>query len=263
MNAGARGVEVVMSATITDGHRAWPALTSPWVMHMTWADVCFLHWPVDAALLARRIPRGLQLDTHGGKAYLTLTPLRMLDTRPRLTPAIPGVSNFLELNVRTYVTDPRSSPEAAHKPGVYFFSLDCDSALAVASARAAYHLNYIEARMSFTRSDDGNRFEMRSERMEASFAAQYGPRGNPYHTKTGTLERFLTDRYCLYADSSSGGLYRAEIDHEPWTLRSAEAVVEVNTMAAPLGIELPRVCPLVQYAEKLEVHGWLPERVNA
>ncbi len=125
-------------------HRPWPLPESPWVMAMSWHDLAFLHWPVSAAALAKKIPPGLTLDTFEGDAYLGVVPFHMTGVRPRLGPSIPGVSSFIELNVRTYVT-------TEGKPGVWFFSLDATSRLAVRAARRFFHLPYFDARMSSVR----------------------------------------------------------------------------------------------------------------
>src|SRR5258707_3933853 len=122
-------------------HRPWPPPDGPWVMAQSWHDLLFAHWRMDAAVLRAQIPRALEIDTFEGQAWIAVVPFRMSGVRPRLAPAIPGLSAFPELNVRTYVT-------AEGKPGVWFFSLDAANAIAVAAARATFHLPYFLARMS-------------------------------------------------------------------------------------------------------------------
>ena len=99
------------------------------VMHQSWRRLLFLHWEVDPAVLASRLPAGLHLDLHGGKAWLGVVPFLMCDVRPRGLPAVPGLSNFPELNVRTYVHDKNGVA------GVWFFSLDAGQRPADREAR--------------------------------------------------------------------------------------------------------------------------------
>jgi len=107
-------------------------------MTQSWHNLLFAHWPVDAALLRRRMPPGLPLDLYDGQAWIGVVPFRMTNVSPRFVPALPWMSEFAEVNVRTYVT-------VGAKPGVYFFSLDAENALAVAAARSLLHLPYFTA----------------------------------------------------------------------------------------------------------------------
>ena len=216
---------------------------------MSWWDLAFLHWPVAPDVLRARIPPGLELDTFEGEAFLGVVPFHMTGVRPRFAPPLPGVSSFVELNVRTYVV-------AGGKPGVWFFSLDATSRLAVRGARWSFHLPYFDARMSSTREEGFVRY--RSERVhrgapEARFAARYRGVGSARGTD---LERWLTERYCLYS-SQEGRLFRGDIHHRPWPLESAEVEMEILDMTRLLGIELPPAPPLVHFAERLDVVGWL------
>lgn len=104
--------------------RTWPLPNQPWVMRMTWSELLFAHWPIEPDEVARLLPNGVTLDTRDGKAWVGVVPFLMSNIAPRLCPPIPGLSRFLELNVRTYVT-------VNSKPGVWFFSLDAASRVAV------------------------------------------------------------------------------------------------------------------------------------
>src|ERR1043165_8843269 len=121
-------------------HRPWPLPRSPWLMTQSWHDLLFAHWPVDAALLRSRLPSGFPLDLYDGQAWIGVVPFRMTNVAPGLAPALPFVSAFAEINVRTYVT-------IDGRPGVYFFSLDAESSMAVAAARSLLPLPYFTAQM--------------------------------------------------------------------------------------------------------------------
>ncbi|MBE2238577.1 MAG: DUF2071 domain-containing protein, partial [Caldilineaceae bacterium] len=120
-------------------HRPWPRPASPWVMAQEWCNLLFAHWPLPAAAMQALLPPSLTLDTFEGQAWLGIVPFRMRGVRPRLTPPIPWLSAFPELNVRTYV---RLRDQGIEKRGVYFFSLDAANPVAVRIARRTFHLPY-------------------------------------------------------------------------------------------------------------------------
>src|SRR5438105_11713011 len=198
-----RSVDHILNTT---AHRPWPLPREPWTMVQTWHDLLFAHWPLPVGQLRPLVPPSLQIDTFGGEAWVAVTPLYISGLRMRWLPPFPFGSWFPEINVRTYVT-------VQEKPGVYFFSLDAASLNAVMGARLLYKLPYFLARMSRLRK--GQDVVFRSERAgRARFAGEYGPRSEPRQAQKGTLEHFLTERYCLYTVAQQS-LYRAEIHHLP------------------------------------------------
>jgi uncharacterized protein len=228
-------------------HRPWPVPERPWVMAQTWDDLLFAHWRVPAESIARLVPQGLEVDQHDGTAWLGVTPFVLTGFRLRGVPPLPRVSTFPELNVRTYVT-------AEDKPGIWFFSLDAASRLAVEGARLTYKLPYFQARMSARRR--GEHVEYTSDRLDGSdhsFAGRYRPTGEVFNAEPGSLEWFLTERYCLYA-VDEGRLHRADIQHPPWPLQEAEAALETNTMP-PREITL-QGSPLWHFSRRQDVLIW-------
>ena len=237
-------------------HRPWPVPARPWIMAQSWHDLLFAHWPVDPAVLRSRIPAKLQIDTFDGSAWLGIVPFRMSGVRLRATPAFPWLSAFPELNVRTYVT-------GEDKPGVWFFSLDAANSLAVAVARAWFHLPYYNARMECHAENDW--IQYRSDRTHrnapaASLLARYTASGPAHSPQPGSLEHFLTERYCLYS-ANGPQLYRGEIHHPPWLLQAAEAQFDRNTMAEASGFVLPKIPPLLHFARRQDMVAWAPERI--
>jgi uncharacterized protein YqjF (DUF2071 family) len=223
---------------------------------MTWRDLLFAHWAVRAELLRPLIPAALELDLFEGRAWIGAVPFLMENTTARFVPPIPGVHAFPELNLRTYV-------KAHGKPGVWFFSLDAGQRLAVRTARAFFHLPYFDAEFEIS---GGAEILYRSRRTHrgapaASFDASYRPTGLTYRAKSGDLDSFLTDRYCLYSADEAGAVYRGEIDHAPWRLQLAEAEVRVNTLGDWLGLPLQGEPQMLHFARKLDVHAWLIQRL--
>jgi uncharacterized protein YqjF (DUF2071 family) len=239
-------------------HRPWPMPDAPWVMTQTWHNLLFAHWPVDARALRELVPPGLPLDVYEGQAWIGIVPFRMTNVAPRGVPNIPFVSAFPELNVRTYVT-------VGGKPGVYFFSLDADSSIAVATARTLVGLPYFNATMHVEVTGGEVRYESkRDTRMGgvAEFRARYRPTGPVSPPVEGSLEYFLTERYCLYRVDDSFHAQRLEIHHPKWPLQVAAATFECNTMADAAGVRLPSTAPLLHYAERQDMVAWAPYRID-
>jgi hypothetical protein len=225
-------------------------------MGQTWLDLLFAHWAVPAEQLGRLLPPALELERFRGRAYIGVTPFRLTALRARGTLPLPLVSSFLELNVRTYVS-------FAGKPGIWFFSLDASSRLAVAAARRAYKLPYFHAAITAVARGDG--LDYACTRSEAErpyvFEGHYRPVGSVAPPAPGTIEHFLVERYCLYAVDEGGALHRAEIHHAPWPLQAAEARIELNTMA-PTGVAVPDEPPLVHFSRRQDVVIWPLEPVT-
>ncbi|MEM7181212.1 MAG: DUF2071 domain-containing protein [Spirochaetota bacterium] len=231
-------------------HRPWPLPQSPWVMKQVWHDLLFIHWEVPVAEIQGMIPQYLQVDTFAGKTYLGLVPFHMSGIRPRFLPAVPYLSSFPELNVRVYVT-------RDNKPGVYFFSLDAANSLAVEIARFWFHLPYLYAKMSVQLEDGWYKYSsVRTDTRgkQSELQMQYRPIGDSYLSQPGTLEHWLTERYCLYANDSKNNLYRGEIHHVPWPLQAAEYSFTQNSMPEGHGFFISEKEPLmVQFVKYLEV----------
>jgi uncharacterized protein len=255
-----RGVSVVadylqtparQAATLEEtGHRPWP-LPQPgrWLMGQTWDDLLFAHWAVRVEAVRAHVPDVLPVDTWDGMAWVGVTPFRLNGLRLRATPPPPVLSSFRELNARTYVT-------IGGKAGIWFFSLDASSRLAVEAARRTYRLPYFHARMSAER--DGASIHYRSRRRAngerpARFEAVYEADGPIFQATRGTLEHFLTERYCLYT-VDGGRVFVAEIHHRPWPLQPATAEIRENTMPPP-GIATDGE-PLLHYAARQDVVIW-------
>lgn len=237
---------------IAERTATWPVPRRNWSMAMSWHDLLFMHWPVDAEPLRAALPRGMELDLFDGQAWLAVVPFHMTGIRHRQLPELPLMSAFPELNVRTYVT-------VNGRPGVYFYSLDAGHALAVAVARATFHLRYFRARIGIRH--DGGAIHYRSERIHrgappATFEARYRPTGEPRLNRPGTLEHFLTERYCLYSADAAGGIHCGQIAHLPWQLQPAEAEELDNTMTGQLNSSLPNDPPLLHFAKRMDVVAW-------
>jgi len=235
---------VTQAAVTKDtSHRPWPVPEGPWANGQSWIDLAFLHWRVDADALRKLVGSGVELETYDGAAWIGITPFLLRDFRLRGLPPAPRLSTFPELNVRTYVT-------RDGKPGIWFFSLDAASTLAVEGAKRLYRLPYQRAQMSYRRVGDHVQYE--SARAGAAFSGTYRGTGQLFRAEEGSLEYFLTERYCLYTEDGARS-YRAEIHHPPWELQRGEATVDLNTMSP---IPLVDAEPHVLFSPRQDVVIW-------
>jgi uncharacterized protein YqjF (DUF2071 family) len=242
----------------TTAHRPWPLPERPWIMTQSWHDLLFAHWPLDKAVVRDKVPAGFDLDTFDGQAWLGIIPFHMTNVAPRGLPALPWVSAFPELNVRTYVT-------VDGKPGIFFFSLDAGNPIAVGTARTLFHLPYRSAAMTVEERDGWIAYNSRrtSGPLPADLAGRYRPTGAAQHALPGTLEYFLTERYCLYTVDGSFRPYRLEVHHAPWPLQPAACELSVNTMADAAGIRLPSMAPLLYFSKRQDMVAFPLERLAA
>ena len=230
------------------------------VMRQRWAELLFLHWPVPPDDLRPLLPPGLTPDTFAGEAFAGLVPFTMTGVRPVWAPAVPGLSAFHEVNVRTYVH------RDGGDPGVFFFSLDAANPVAVRLARWLWKLPYHFARMRLARGngdETGLGVEYDSERLwpgpvPAACRVRYRPTGTPAPAAPGTLEHFLVERYLLYTTRLSARgkmrLLRGQVHHAPYPLQPAvvdemeESLVRAARIVRP---EIPP--PLAHYAREVRV----------
>lgn len=253
-----RGSEFDPRILEVTAHRPWPMPGAPWVMTQTWRHLLFAHWPIAADVLRPLVPAALEIDRFDGVAWLGIVPFEMSNVVPRGVRAIERLSTFPELNVRTYV-------QHRGVPGVYFFSLDADNRLVVATARRFFHLPYFRADMTIATARGNVRYHSRrrgSAAAGASFSAQYQPVGASWEPVPGTVECFLTERYCLFTVNRSGKVLRVDIHHPPWTLQPADAEISDNTMAVAAGITLPDTAPLLHVAGRQDVVAWMPVKAD-
>ena len=228
-----------------------------WVMAQTWQRLLFAHWPVSVDVIRPMIPPQLAIDTWDGTAWIGVVPFLMNGVRLRGLPPVPMTDQFPELNVRTYVKKDGID-------GVWFFSLDAANPLAVFTARRWFNLPYYNAKMSL--SEHGDTIHYSSQRTHrnakpATFIAEYHPISKVQDFAPDSHERWLTERYALFAADKSGTVYRGDIQHKLWPIQLAEADIQQNTMAKASGIEFPDTQPLLHYVHHIDVITWALLRV--
>lgn len=223
-------------------------------MYQRWESLLFLHWRLPPARIQETIPRALTVDTFDGEAFVGVTPFLMRNVRPVGLPAVPWLSDFHELNVRTYVHDRHGVP------GVWFYSLDCDQRLAVLAARVFTGLPYLNAAMSATKRDGWNEYTCRREGTDEVACYRYRGLGvAAAEAHPDSLEFFLLERYYLYAERA-GALIRAQVSHEPYAFRPAE-VAQSSALPARLDglAELPDLPMHACFIDGIDVNVYATE----
>ncbi len=229
------------------------------LMYQSWRELLFLHWDFSAEEIQATLPPGLYVDTFDGRAWVGVVPFWMRNIRPRWFPSVPGISNFLELNLRTYVHDDRGTC------GVWFYSLDANQSLAVWAARTFFHLNYQNARMSSTRDEATGWTDYLSQRIAtpADMACQYRyrPASPPCPAEPGSFPFFLVERYVLFAAAPDGRLSTGTVVHEPYQISDVELAqwsdspLVLNGFACP---GRPPVHATMSRGVDVDIYGLLP-----
>lgn len=216
------------------------------IMYQRWQELLFLHWPVDAERIARDLPDGLQVDLHAGQAWLGIVPFQMVGVRPRLLPAVPGLSNFPEVNVRTYVIDSKG------RPGVWFYSLDTPKHLPNWIARTWFHLNYRLAKVQVMQDATGICYAAELCTKEGRDTVQmyaWLRTGKVFQAAPGSLEFFLTERYRLFAyDRKHKRLLTGCVHHPPYPLQTVELSQYSTLLFQTNGLDEPLAAPVSSLA---------------
>ncbi|MEL6626288.1 MAG: DUF2071 domain-containing protein [Bacteroidota bacterium] len=232
----------------------------PLVMYQRWRDLLFLHWEVEPDQIQQTLPSGLRVDTFEGKAYVGIVPFFMEGIRPRFLPAVPGISNFLELNLRTYVIGPDGTP------GVWFYSLDANSWIGVEVAKSFFSLPYEHAYQQSPFFQGKEWIDFHSTRKNPQEAIPlrytYRPVKEIGEAPLGTLEFFLVERYILFSyRPKSQKLFKGRIHHTPYVLQEAEVHTYQPELFALNGFETPQRSPdhvVMSKGVSVNVH-WIEE----
>jgi uncharacterized protein YqjF (DUF2071 family) len=237
--------------------RPYPLPKGPWVQQQSWCDVLFAHWPVSEASLRPWVPEGLELDAWEGTPWIAVTALHLKNLRLRGTPPVPGASEVLEGDLRTYV-------RVGGVHGVLYLTMEASNPLVGAAARTAYHMPYRGSQV--TKQAVGEGWEMSCRRGspsgEIAWRGEWQPSGPEYGCRPDTPEGRLIDQWELFTVDGRGRVYQAGIHRPPWALRSAEARIEVDTFASAFGLDLLSPNPHLCCSKGVEVLVWWPRRVR-
>ena len=226
-------------------------------MRQEWNDLLFIHWPVPAAVVQQRLPRGVVADEFDGTAWVGLVAFHMQRIGAGRGPAMPYLGSFPETNVRTYVRGPDGTP------GVWFDSLDVSRLLPTLVARSTYGLPYMWSRMRISKSANDYRYTCRRRwggpRARSVANAVVGePIAAP---EVSSLERFLTCRWGLFS-TFVGQLVYAPVEHPEWPLHRARLTELDDTLVQAAGYPPAPGEPLVHWSPGVAVRIGRPKKVR-
>ncbi|MEQ8718318.1 MAG: DUF2071 domain-containing protein [Acidimicrobiales bacterium] len=228
------------------------------VMLQSWTDLVYLHWDHPPDVVQALLPDGVRVDTFEDRAWIGLVPFMMRAIRVPGTPAIPWVSTFPEINVRTYVID------ATGRRAVWFFSLDIPRSVPVGIARLAYDLPYCWAAARYETDGERRRYVSRRRRPHRSAARldmTILPTDPIAADRETDLDRWLTARWGLVAGTRRT-LRHAPVDHPRWPLHRAEVLHLDQTLVEAAGLPAPASPPHVLYSPGVDVRVGLPRRIG-
>ncbi|MGF1656120.1 MAG: YqjF family protein [Verrucomicrobiales bacterium] len=196
------------------------------VMYQQWQQLLFYHWSIEAVQVQKTLPPGLEVETYDDMAWIGVVPFVMKNVRPRGFPAVPWLSHFLELNVRTYVKT------SAGLSGVWFYSLDCNQPIAVEIARRGFHLNYRHSQMQLEKGAKTLKYisRLRGEKQASSIEGQTSD--SQAAAVPGSLEEFLVERYVLFSADKRGRLYSGRVSHAPYQIALVTSSCQVEDTPA-------------------------------
>lgn len=225
-------------------HRPWELPAAQWTYYQEWSRALFLHWKVPAELLRELVPPHLDLDTYNGDTWVSLVAFTMEQIRPKGLPAIGFISNFDEINLRTYVT-------SENKAGVYFLSIEAGKPLSAYTARVLSGLPYEPASIR-RRTEAVQRYTSSNTKRGFHLDASFSIANKEVHKSA--LDRFLTEKYCLYMEKS-GRLFRYDIHHEPWDLYQVEQI-DLHVTYRVGQVALSGNPDLAHYSDGVKVIAW-------
>lgn len=229
-------------------HRPWALPNRPWQFYQEWNDVLFLHFKIDKAQLRTLVPESLPLDLYEEEAYISLVAFKMERIHPRGLPPFAPISNFYEINIRTYV-------EVDGKKGVYFINIEAEKWLSALVAKTLSGLPYEYSKMArntktYKNDNTAKDFQLEVEAMVGELVSNKTP-----------LDLWLTERYCLYLDKKNG-LYRFDIHHLEWILYEVETHINrLNYHFKPLNLSEQNLVAQ-HYSSGVQVVSWRGKRLN-
>lgn len=223
-------------------HRPYDLPEGSWKYYQEWNDVLFLHWEIPFDQLRSIVPFDLQLDNFEGRFYISLVGFTMQKIRPRYLPSFSLISDFHEINIRTYV-------DVDGKKGVYFLNIEAAKAISSIVARSLSGLPYRKSRIMRM----GGRYASESRRRGSEFSVDVLIGSD--RAQKSELELWLTERYCLYS-FHKGKYFRYDVHHEEWNLKDVRLM---NLTCSYKISELPIIDTLPQlahYSKGVNVVSW-------
>ena len=232
-------------------HRPWGLPTTPWKFYQEWRDAIFLHYKVDKDLLKQFIPIDLELDIFDGDAWVSVVAFTMIKARPKNLPSFSPISDFHEVNIRTYV-------RKGDKAGVYFLSIEASKFLSTLIAKNVSGLPYRSSNIS---REKLKTFTSRNSYYNDLLLIEYKVEQNSSKTKfdKSDLDKWLTEKYALFQDYQNA-LIKYEIHHSEWPLNKIE-IKNFDIRYDRFASLINNKPDLVHYSDGVQVIAWDKEHI--
>lgn len=227
-------------------HRPFEMPKGDWIYYQEWNNAVFLHWEIPFQILRQLVPKPLELDNFEGKYYVSVVVFTMEKIRPKYLPSVSFLSDFEEINVRTYV-------EKDGKKGVYFLNIEAEKWLSAFVAKSLSGLPYEKSEIHRIENQCISTNKNKSFHLNINFEI-----GETLQQKTD-LDLWLTERYCLFLDLGKN-LYRYDIHHEEWEIKS----LKINHLEIDYRLEnciLNHAPTLTHYSNGIKVVSWKREKI--
>jgi uncharacterized protein len=227
-------------------HRPWELPAGKWQYYQEWNNALFFHWAIPFDILRNYVPEKLELDTFNGQAYVSLVAFTMQKIRPRNLPSIACISDFNEINLRTYINN-------NHKKGVYFLNIEAEKSLSAFIAKQVSGLPYEKSTIKRTATKYNSSNLKKGFFLDTEFEIK-----EELQNKT-ELDKWLTERYCLYL-AKDDKIYRYDIHHQEWELKDAE-IKRLNLRYKKGSMDLINQPDLVHYSDGVKVLAWKRQEI--
>jgi hypothetical protein len=226
------------------------------MIRQDWRDVTFVHWSYPGEVVQALLPEDLVVDTFDGLAWVSLTPFRVDRLRGPIGPPIPGVAQFAETNLRTYVV------AADGRDGLFFFDIEASHTAVARLTRTVFGLPYRVARMGV--STDGH------PRYIGNRTAANGDVGYDIRVDVGSrlpaptrdeLEDWLAGRWRAFG-AMFGRRISIEVEHPTWDLYEAALLRCEEDLLRSAGLPQPTSPAIVRWSPGVPVALSFPRRVR-
>lgn len=222
-------------------HRPWSIPETNWKYYQEWNNVLFLHWQTDFDLLRKLVPNDLEIDLYEGHPWISIVVFSMEKIRPRNIPHFKPISNFNEVNIRTYV-------KYNNKAGVYFLSIEGGSFLSCKIARNLSELPYRYSKIQHTKKGCQAQNAIFKNHLSIDYKVD-----NKIEQKSD-LDRWLTERYALFQDTATT-INEFEIHHLEWSIHKA-LITDLDFNYSTFNHLINNEIDLVHYSKGVQVLAW-------
>jgi hypothetical protein len=238
-------IENILSDTL---HRPFELPNKNWQYYQEWNKALFLHWEIPFDILRKCVPDKFNIDTFNGHCYVSLVAFTMEKIRPRCLPYVAYISNFDEINLRTYIDN-------GNKKGVYFLNIEAEKILSTYIAKALSGLPYEKSNIKRTDKKYKSINSQKGYYLDTEFEIK-----DIIDHKT-ELDKWLTERYCLYLEKDQESYYY-DIHHKEWTIKNIE--IKQLKLSYKIGhIDLCKKQPnLVHYSDGVKVIAWKRQKLK-